>query len=1006
MDKKRKRSSQITRLFSCLAAVVTIVVPVVRADVVAQASTCQPERLRCEYLIEPLGLDVPHPRLDWILTGTSETPRNLSQSSYRILVASSPDVLAHDKGDLWDSGEVKSDATSQIAYAGAELKSRETCYWKVRVTDSLGGVSAWSKPAMWEMGLLSPGDWQAKWISAPMIAQAQADPGASAPTLLIDQASYEATDGGGARDVTDLVKGMVKDNSLSVRAGNDTMGGDSAPGHPKQLRVTYTLNGKKHEASAGEGNMLSAPVISMPYLRKDFALAKPIAKARVYATALGLYELRLNGQRVGDHVFAPDWTAYDKRVRYQVYDVTSMVNQGDNTLAGMVGSGWYCGHVGWFGIQKYGKIPALLTQLEVTYADGSTETIVTDASWKLHAGPIIASDLQIGEDYDTRLEIAGWDQPGLDVGNWVAATERPESCLLEEQVDQPVRETGEIHPKAMTEPKPGHWVFDLGQNMAGVVRIKVSAPAGTKIILRHAEMINPNGTLNAASLGGAPSIDTYICKGEGVETWQPRFTCHGFRYVELSGLQEAPGDDAVTGIVIGTDIPRTGEFSCSNADINQLQSNIQWSMRSNYLSIPTDCPQRAERLGWMGDAQIFARTAAYNGDVATFFTKWMVEVNDTQAQIGGSAFSDVSPDPTTKSGGGTPAWGDAGVICPWTIYLMYGDKRILQQNLPNMMRWIDWCKVASMNLIRDRGRGGDYGDFNSQGEDTSKELIGTAFFAYSTSLVAKACEVTGDAAGAAKYKQLSEQIKTAFNQHYVSADGHVQGDTQSGYCMALRFNLLPDNLRPLAGQYLADDVKAHQDHLATGFIGTAYLLPALCSQNKVDTAYRVLLQDTLPSWLFEVKHGATTVWEHWDGWTPEKGIQSGSYNHYSLGACGEWMFDSGAGIGVDADQPGFKHIIIRPRPGGDFTHAEGSFDSIHGKISTNWTLDNGQFSLHVVIPVNTTATVYLPAANPSSVQEGGHVVSTLPEIKVLPAGQDGAQFLLGSGDYTFTCQVP
>ena len=1000
--------SLLTRLLLCLVTLISIAHADVPAPVVAQPSTCQPERLRCEYLVDPLGLDVPHPRLDWILTGTSETPRNLSQSSYHILVASSPENLAQDRGDLWDSGDVKSDETSFIVYAGSDLKSRETCYWKVRVTDSLGGVSVWSKPALWEMGLLKPDDWKAKWISAPMMVQTQANQ--SSNTLSIVLASYEATDGGGAKNVTDLVKGMVKDNALSVRAGNDTFESDPAFGHTKQLRLVYTMNGEKHEATAAEGVTLNIPVIAIPYLRKDFTLAKPIAKARVYATALGLYELRLNGQRVGDHVFAPDWTAYDKRVRYQVYDVTSLVKQGANTLASLVDNGWFCGPIAWFGSQKYGKIPALLTQLEVTYADGSTETIVTDTSWKLHAGPIISSDLQVGEDYDARQEIAGWDQPGLDVSDWVAATERPESRSLEEQMDQPVREIGEIHPKSMTntDPNRGQWTFDLGQNMVGVVRIKVSAPTGTKITLRHAEMLNPNGTLNTASLRGAPATDTYICNGNDMETWQPRFTYHGFRYVELTGLPEAPGDDTVTGIVIGTDIPHTGKFSCSNPDVNQLQSNIQWTMWGNYLSIPTGCAQRAERIGWMGDAEFFVHTAAYNGDIAAFITKWMVDVDDTQAQVGGSMFTDVSPDPGA-TGGGAPGWADAGVICPWTIYMMYGDKRILEQNLPAMMRWVDWCKASNADLIRVNGRWGDYGDWLSQGEDTSKELIGTAFFAYSTELVAKACEVTGDAAGAAKYKQLFEQIKTAFNQRYVSADGHIQGGTQCAYCMALRFNLLPDDLRPLAGQYLEDDVKAHQNHLATGFIGAGYLLPALCSQNKVDTAYRVFLQETLPSWLFSVKHGATTIWECWDGgWTPEKGFQAStsSFNQYALGSCGEWMFDSVAGIGVDIDQPGFKHIIIHPRPGGKLTHAEGSFDSIHGKISTSWTMDSGEFSLHIVIPVNTTATVYLPVANPSSVQEGGHAVATLPEIKILPAGQDGSQFLIGSGDYNFTCQMP
>jgi alpha-L-rhamnosidase len=1000
-------SSALTlRVVLCLAAFISAGTGTLRAQ--PALSPCHPERLRTEYLVDPLGIDAAQPRLDWILTGADKTPRNLSQSSYQILVASTPERLAHDQGDLWDSGPVKSGETSHIAYGGPELSSRESCYWKVRVTDSLGQASAWSAPASWEMGLLQPEDWQAKWIDAPRVVQ----PAPAHGVLTIVSASYEAIDGAGAKDVTDLVSGMIKDNSLTITPGNESLGGDPAYLHEKQLRFRFALDGKpENEIILPEGttlNLLDGRG-SLPYLRKDFTLDKPIAKARVYATALGLYELHLNGKRVGDHIFAPDWTDYGKRVRYQVYDVTSLVQAGANTLAGMVGNGWYSGHIGNGGFQAWGKVPALFAQLEVTYTDGTVERIVSDASWKEHPGPITNSDFMLGEDYDARQEIAGWDQPGLKTDDWTAVAERPEATRpLNGQVDQPVRETGELHPKSKTEVKPGRWVFDLGQNMVGFVRLHVSAPSGTKLTLRHAEMLNKDGGLYTKNLRGATSIDTYVCKGDGVETWQPRFTFHGFRYVELTGLPDAPADDAVTGIVVGSDIPRTGEFACSNPDINQLQSNIQWGMRGNYLAVPTDCPQRDERMGWMGDAEVFIRTAAYNGDIAAFFTKWLVDVDDAQSKEG--AFSDVSPMPSgdVYGPGGVPAWSDAGVICPWTIYLMYGDKRILEQHLPAMTKWVDWCQTHSTNLIRDTDLGHDYGDWLSQGEDTPKDLIGTAYFAYSTALVAKAYEAVGDAAKADKYGQLADQIKAAFNQRFVGEDGRLKGDTQCDYCMALRFNLLPDDLRPKAAQYLEDDVKAHHDHLTTGFIGVSYLLPALCSQNRIDTAYRVFLQDTFPSWLFSVKQGATTIWERWDGWTPDKGFQNpgmNSFNHYSLGSCGEWMFHTVAGIDVDPDQPGFGHIIVRPRPGPGLTRAEGSFDSIHGKISTNWNLDGGKFSLHVAVPINTTATVYLPP-NATSVQEGGSGVELSRDIKVLPDQFGGAPLLIGSGDYNFTCQLP
>jgi len=720
-----------------------------------------------------------------------------------------------------------------------------------------------------------------------------------------------------------------------------------------------------------------------------------------------LYDLHLNGQRIGDHIFAPDWTDYNKRVRYQEYDVTSLLKSGGNTLCAQVGNGWYSGHIGNGGFQAWGKIPALLGQLEVTYTDGSTERIVTDESWKTHAGPILSSDFMLGEKYDARMEIPGWDQPRLNLGDWAPAKEREEATRsLDAQVDQPVRETGELHPKSVTEPKSGKWTFDLGQNMVGFVRLKVSAPAGTKLTLRHAEMLNPDGTIYTDNLRGAPSVDSYVCKGGGEEIWQPHFTFHGFRYVELSGLNQAPGIDAVTGIVVGSDIALTGKFSSSNPDVNQLQSNIQWGMRGNYLSVPTDCPQRDERMGWTGDAEVFIRTATYNADVAAFFTKWLVDLDDSQFPDG--RFTDVSPIPPTSGlykANGVPAWADAGVICPWTIYLMYGDKRILENHLPAMMRWVDWCQAHSTNLIRDRDRGNDYGDWLSQGESTQKDLIGTAFFAYSTSLVAKACRITGKTDEADKYEKLFDQIKEAFIKRYVLPDGHIRNGTQTAYAAALKFNLLPDELRAKAAQCLADNVTAHHDHLTTGFIGVSYLLPALCSEGKVDTAYRLFLQDTFPSWLFSVKNGATTIWERWDGWTPEKGFQNhnmNSFNHYSLGSCGEWMFDTVAGIGVDSQQPGFKHTMIHPRPGVGVTHAEASFDSIHGKITSNWSIEGVTLTMQVTIPPNTTATIRVPTSKPDQVLESGVPVSKVPGIKILRS-EPGALFLeVGSGKYQFT----
>ena len=807
--------------------------------------------------------------------------------------------------------------------------------------------------------------------------------------------------------MTALLAGLVKKHGLSLTVTNEAFGGDPSFGKVKQLVVEYELGGKRLTKTLAEKATLAIPddlvapsADRLHYLRKTLKLAdKPLAKARLYVTALGLYQMHINGQRVGDLLFAPEWTDYRKRIRYQVYEVTGMLKKGDNVLAGLVGQGWYSGRIGLGGYKHYGQVPALLAQLEMTYADGTIERVVSDGSWKVAPSPILASDFMLGETYDARLEVKGWNELGLDDGKWQAATTRDEQPRpLESQVTEPVREICQIAAKAITEPKPARWTFDLGQNLVGYVRLKVTAPAGTKLTLRHAEVLNPDGTLYTTNLRGAASIDTYICKGGGVEIYQPHFTFHGFRYVELTGLPAKPALDAVTGIVIASDTPQAGEFACSDPRINQLYSNIVWGQRGNYLSVPTDCPQRDERLGWMGDAQVFVRTATYNSDVAAFFTKWLVDVDDAQRN---GAFTDVTPG--TACGEGTPAWADAGVICPWTIYQVYGDTRQLQAHYPAMVRWIEWCRVHSTGLIRDKDRGGDYGDWLSIGADTPKDLIGTAYFAYSTHLVAQAAKVLGNTDDAAKYEQLFQDIKAAFNKRYVAADGRIQGNTQCVYVMALKFGLLSPELRAKAVDYLVADIAAKKDHLSTGFVGVSYLLPVLTQAGKLDTVFKLFLQDTFPSWLFSVKHGATTIWERWDGWTPDKGFQDpgmNSFNHYSLGSCGEWMFSSLAGI--DTDGAGFKKLMIRPTPGQGITWVKASYDSINGKIATRWKVADGTFRLDLTLPPNTTATVYVPAKDATSVKESGQPAAAAKGVKFLRTEHDAAVFEVGSGSYSFT----
>jgi alpha-L-rhamnosidase len=996
-----------------------------RASGAASVTAARPANLRCEYLINPLGIHEATPRLSWIITSVA---RGQLQTAYQILVASSPEKLAGGQGDLWDTGKVASDQSAHVAYAGQALQSRQAAFWKVQIWDRAGEPSGFSAPAFWTQGLLKPEDWHAKWVAAEestIVPRGQ-------NALAVRHATYSAIDGGGSSDVTKSVADQIKNGKLDIEVTNDILGGDPAYARAKQLRVDYQYRGTISTVTLGEHDHLILPPSSsarVNYLRKSFVSDKPVRSATLYATALGLYEIHINGQRVGDHILAPDWTDYHKRLSSQAYDVAPLLKNGPNAIGALIANGWYAGHIGNGNFQQWGKAPALLAQLEISYADGSVQRISTDETWIVHASPLLSTDFMQGENYDARAEIPGWDQPNLDQSDWRPAQVIDQSTPpLCGQVDEPVRVTGEIKPVSLTEPAPGRYTFDLGQNMVGVVRLCISAPAGTKVTIRHAEMLNPDGTIYTANLRGAPSVDTYICQGRQImmpdenaalnlpheiartmtvamrepETWQPMFTFHGFRYVELTGLPAKPSLDAVTGIVLGTDTQRVGQFSCSDPRINQLQSNIQWGQRGNYLSVPTDCPQRDERLGWMGDAQVFVRTATKNADVAAFFTKWLDDVDDAQTPDG--AFTDVSP--RAGSSEGTPAWADAGIICPWTIYWAYDDRRLLEQHLSQMIKWIEWCRAHSTGLIRDKDRGGDYGDWLAIGANTPKDLIGTAYVAYSAHLVAQAAKVLAKDDIAAKYEKLFEDIKAAFNKRYVQADGRIQGDTQCCYALALKFDLLPENLRAKAAQYLEDDIKAKGMHLSTGFVGVSYLLPVLTRAGKIDTAYGLLLQDTFPSWLFSVKHGATTIWERWDGWTPEKGFQDpgmNSFNHYSLGSCGEWLYEYVAGIAPDIDHPGYKHTIIRPLPGGGLTFAKAVIGSIYGPIASDWKIDGRTFTLHVSIPPNTTATVNVPADPDSRITESGKPAETSDGVTFSHVEKSAAVYNIASGEYTFVC---
>jgi alpha-L-rhamnosidase len=888
-----------------------------------------PAELRCEYRVNPLGIDVVEPRLSWIVRSDE---RGQKQTAYQILVASSAKTLNLPEGkvDLWDSGQVQSDETTAIGYAGKRLDSDARCYWKVRVWDKEGKPSAWSAPATWSMGLLNPSDWKAEWI------------------------------------------------------GYD----------------------KPHDAAITQAQSDKTKLILPPpsYFRTTFHLNKSVARATVYTTALGIHDIHLNGQRITEDYFNPGWTDYAKRVYYRAYDVTDKVHPGANALGAILADGWYSGYVGYGKMRHhYGQKTRLKAQINLVYADGTTEVIATGPAWKAAVGPILEADFLMGETYDARREMHGWDMAGFDDQKWdpvaIGAELKP---LIQAHPGPPVRRFAELQGKEWNEPKPGVFVLDLGQNFAGVPRLRIHGDPGQKITLRFAERLNPDRTIYTTNLRSARCIDTYICDGKGEETWSPRFTFHGFQYVEVTGLKSPPTSETVVGLALSSDTPVAGRFHCSEPMLDKLQSNGYWTQRANFIDIPTDCPQRDERLGWTGDAQVYIRAASLNCDVQAFFTKWLVDLADGQRPDG--QFPMVAPVKVAGDDGG-PAWADAGVICPWTIYQVYGDRRLLERQYPSMVRFVEFCRKRCTPELLPPAQFHCFGDWLSIGADTPKDVIFTAYFAHSTRLTAAAASALGkeDASG---LDQLYAQIKSAFNKAYVASDGRIKGNTQAVYVLALAFGLVDGERASQAANHLVDDIDGHNGHLTTGFVGTKDLMLVLSRIGRFDVAYRLLENDTFPSWGFSIKHGATSIWERWDGWTPERGFQDpgmNSFAHYSFGAVYQWMVENIGGI--RSDGPGYKRIVIEPHPGGRLTHAETSYQSIRGEIATAWEKRDGKLSLEVRIPANTTAAVILPASRPEDVTESGRPVSLAAGVRVESSVPDRAAFEVGSGRYAFVAKT-
>ncbi|GAA0310395.1 alpha-L-rhamnosidase [Gracilibacillus halotolerans] len=874
--------------------------------------------VRIEYQKNPIGIDVTKPRVSWKIQAEG---RNVRQGMYHLQVAT------EDSFDtvVWDSGEVSSDESLHISLDGLNPISKTRYYVRVRVADQHGNETDWSETTYFEMGLMQPKEWQAKWISTP-----------------------------------------------------ESMDKKPSP----QFKVAFEAKGK-------------------------------VKKARIYATALGLYELHLNGERVGEDYFTPGWTSYHTRLQYQTYDVTRQLVEGNNEWTALLGNGWYRGNLGWENQKEiYGNRLGLLAELHVEYEDGKTEVIVTDESWQVTESAIRESELYHGETVDAQFVS----------DNWQAVDILSESKYkLVAQENELVRKIHSLSAKELIRTPNGEIVIDFGQNMVGWVEFDIEGKPGQTVEIKHAEILDGDGNFYTANLRTAKQTNQYILSGEGKETFAPRFSFQGFRYVQLIGFEEDQLQlDNFHGMVLHSDMEMTGDFKSSDDMINQLQHNIVWGLKGNFLDVPTDCPQRDERLGWTGDAQMFIRTASYLANVAPFFTKWLRDVEADQREDGSVPFvvpnvlsqiDDPESDDDHNSFG-SAAWGDAAVINPWTLYIAYGDKRILQEQYDSMKAWVSYIKAQGDNpyLWNTGFHFGDWLALDSKPDSyvgaTDRAYIATAFFAYSTSIVKKTAEILGKEEDYQYYAELEDNIVNAFQDEYVTPSGNLAVPTQTAHVLALMFDLVDTQAKSRVVKELDKLLQETDYHLTTGFVGTPYLNHVLTENGLNDAAYTLLFQKDYPSWLYQITKGATTIWEHWDGIKEDGSFWStdmNSFNHYAYGAIGDWLYRKVAGIELDEEVPAFKQFTIQPHIGEGLDWVEATYESMYGEIKSAWRkTEAGGMELEVIVPVNTTAQVKLLGAKIENVKENNTPLSQASGILSFADPGDSIDILIGSGTYRFT----
>jgi len=871
--------------------------------------------LRVEYATNPLGIDSLQPRLSWVLTSAERAQK---QTAYRVLVASSAEKLDAGTGDLWDSGKVASSQSTQVAYGGTPLASRQRCYWKVRVWDKNGLPTRYSATASWEMGLLTPFHWKARWVGYP-------------------------------------------------------------PGWP--------------------GRAL--------YFRADLDVAKPIRRARAYVAGLGYCELRINGARVGDHVLDPAWTDYSKRVLYSTYDVGSHLHPGKNAIAVIVGNGWY-------GMAK------LLAQIELTYEDGSTVTLPTNGGhihpvWSVTSGPILGNSIYDGETYDARLEKTGWDLAGPEgpapadrTEGWdVAVPVEPPGGRLVSQSLEPIKIVESFAPNSVSRPALGIAVYDAGRNLAGWAELRAQGERGTRVTLRFAESLAADGTVNQENLRKAAATDVYVLKGGGAETWEPRFTYHGFRYVQVEGLPGEPGLENLRIKVVRSAVEPNGTIETSNDLINRIQQMVWRTEASNLHGVPTDCPQRDERQGWMNDLTVRLEEAVYNFKLNRFLPKFLADVRDTQDADG--AITDTVPfrwgfrpaDPVSAS----------YLLLAWYQYLHYGDTRAMAEHFDGLKAWTAYLSRRSQDGIVTYGNWGDWsppkefavlGDLGTGAvsKNTPVPLISTGYLYYCSRLVASMAQVLGKEEDRIKHEELARRVASAFNREFWNEQtGGYGANNQAANSFALFLGLVPESRIPRVVENLVRDVREHGNHLTTGNLCTKYLLEALTLNGRMDVAYDVVNQTSYPSWGFMLESGATTLWERWEHMT---GGQMNSHNHPMMGSVSAWFYKYLGGINADPAAPGFKRIILRPYSEKRLEWVRSSYTSPHGLIRSSWRRDNGAFIYSITVPVNSTATVYVPTADPGRVMEGGKPAARSDGVRWVKNEKGAAVFEIGSGDYRFS----